>query len=173
MFCTGGSCTCATGTNSSPSINLCPHAEALMRVVDGLKVTLPSLSAKHAYLFRYTKIRLQLEVGTCRMSRGDLTSSVNLVRTALLELSTLPRDAIRDAVALEAVSGHHRRPQYRRVGHGHRSPVRCHGRARIDQLSSGSGRELRPPRLRKGLPREVVSQPAGGVSKRIQRSRRS
>lgn len=82
---------------------LVSHAEALMRVFSGLG-DLPSLSAKHDYLFRYTKIRLQLEIGTCRMSRGDLTTSVNLARTALLELSTLPRDAIRDAVALEAVS---------------------------------------------------------------------
>jgi hypothetical protein len=38
------------------------------------------------------------------MSRGDFTSSVNLARTALLDLTELPRDPVRDVMALVAVS---------------------------------------------------------------------
>lgn len=82
---------------------LVSHADSLMRHVAELG-EMPAKSAKHNYLYHYTRIRLQLEIGTCRMSRGDMNSSVNLARLALLDLSKLPRDPIRDAVMLEAVS---------------------------------------------------------------------
>jgi NAD(P)-dependent dehydrogenase (short-subunit alcohol dehydrogenase family) len=82
---------------------LVSHADALMRTV-GEFGELPTKSPKHNYMYHYTKIRLQLEVATCRMSRGDLNGAVNLARLALLDLRKLPRDAIRDAVTLEGVS---------------------------------------------------------------------
>ena len=55
-------------------------------------------------MFQYTRIMLRLELATCRMSRGDFTSSVNLARTVLLDLAELPRDPVRDVLALVAVS---------------------------------------------------------------------
>jgi hypothetical protein len=82
---------------------LVSHGDSLMRTI-GTLGELPTKSAKHNYIYHYTKIRLQLEIGTCRMSRGDVNAAVNLARRALLDLAKLPRDAIRDAVALEAVS---------------------------------------------------------------------
>lgn len=47
---------------------------------------------------------LQLELATCRMSRGDFNSSVNLARSVLLDLAEMPRDRLRDVMALVAVS---------------------------------------------------------------------
>lgn len=82
---------------------LVSHADSLMRHIAELG-EMPAKSADHNYLYHYTRIRLQLEIGTCRMSRGDVSSSVNLARLALLDLRKLPRDPIRDAMTLEAVS---------------------------------------------------------------------
>jgi hypothetical protein len=82
---------------------LVSHADSLIGHIAELG-EMPTKSPKHNYLYQYTKIRLQLEVGTCRMSRGDVNGSVNLARLALLDLAKLPRDPIRDAVTLEAVS---------------------------------------------------------------------
>jgi hypothetical protein len=82
---------------------LVSHADSLMRHIAELG-EMPAKSADHNYLYHYTRIRLQLEIGTCRMSRGDVNSSVNLARLALLNLSRLPRDPIRDAVTAEAAS---------------------------------------------------------------------
>jgi hypothetical protein len=82
---------------------LVSHADALMRTVDGLG-ELGTKSPTHNYIYHYTKIRLQLEIATCRMSRGDINGAVNLARLTLLVLRKLPRDAIREAVTLEAVT---------------------------------------------------------------------
>jgi hypothetical protein len=82
---------------------LVSHADSLLEVIAELG-ELPSVSPQHADMYRYTKIWLQLEVSTCRMSRGNLNASVNLARTALQELLTLPRNPAREALALQAVS---------------------------------------------------------------------
>ena len=37
--------------------------------------------------FQFTRLMLQLELATCRMSRGDFNSSVNLARGVLLDLA--------------------------------------------------------------------------------------
>ncbi|MFW3120265.1 hypothetical protein MMAG44476_21222 [Mycolicibacterium mageritense DSM 44476 = CIP 104973] len=54
--------------------------------------------------FQFTRLMLQLELATCRMSRGDFNSSVNLARVVLLDLAEMPRDRLRDVMALVALS---------------------------------------------------------------------
>ncbi|MGV7301745.1 hypothetical protein PJK45_21410 [Mycobacterium kansasii] len=82
---------------------LAAHAEQLLRVI--LQVSRFEFhQPEQVTMFKYTRSMLQLELATCRMSRGDFTSSVNLARTVLLDLAELPRDRVRDVMALVAVS---------------------------------------------------------------------
>jgi hypothetical protein len=82
---------------------LASHAEQLLRVI--LQVSRFEFhQPEQVTMFKYTRSMLQLELATCRMSRGDFTSSVNLARTVLLDLAELPRDRVRDVMALVAVS---------------------------------------------------------------------
>ena len=82
---------------------LASHADQLLRVI--LQVSRFEFhQPDHVTMFKYTRSMLQLELATCRMSRGDFTSSVNLARTVLLDLAELPRDRVRDVMALVAVS---------------------------------------------------------------------
>jgi len=82
---------------------LASHAEQLLRVI--LRVgRFEFYEPDQVTLFKFTRSMLQLELATCRMSRGDFTSSVNLARTVLLDLAESPRDLVRDALALVAVS---------------------------------------------------------------------
>jgi hypothetical protein len=66
--------------------------------------SLPTRNQQHAKMFLYTKSWLKLEVSTCRMSRGDVYTSVNLAREVLHELWTRPPDPVREALALQAAS---------------------------------------------------------------------
>ena len=82
---------------------LASHADQLLRVI--LQVSRFEFhQPDQVTMFKYTRSMLQLELATCRMSRGDFTSSVNLARTVLLDLAELPRDRVRDVMALVAVS---------------------------------------------------------------------
>lgn len=82
---------------------LAAHAEYLLRVM--VKVgRFEFYQPDQVTMFKYTRSMLQLELATCRMSRGDFTSSVNLARGVLLDLAESPRDRIRDVTALVAVS---------------------------------------------------------------------
>ncbi|MGO9104403.1 MAG: hypothetical protein ACLP9Y_35165 [Mycobacterium sp.] len=82
---------------------LASHADQLLRVI--LQVGQFAFhEPEQVTMFQYTRIMLRLELATCRMSRGDFTSSVNLARTVLLDLAELPRDPVRDVLALVAVS---------------------------------------------------------------------
>ncbi|MEA2774525.1 MAG: hypothetical protein QOD93_7487 [Acetobacteraceae bacterium] len=82
---------------------LASHAERLLQAIVGVG-RFEFHQPEQVTMFRYTRSMLQLELATCRMSRGDFTSSVNLAREVLLDLAELPRDRIRDVVALVAVS---------------------------------------------------------------------
>jgi hypothetical protein len=82
---------------------LAAHAVSLLKFVDQLD-DLPTLDQQHAKMFLYTKSWLKLEVSTCRMSRGDVYTSVNLAREVLRELWTHPPDPAREALALQAAS---------------------------------------------------------------------
>jgi hypothetical protein len=82
---------------------LSAHAVSLLRFIDQLD-SLPTRNQQHAKMFLYTKSWLKLEVSTCRMSRGDVYTSVNLGREVLRELWTHPPDPAREALALQAAS---------------------------------------------------------------------
>jgi hypothetical protein len=82
---------------------LAAHAVSFLRFIDQLG-GLPTRSQQHAKMFLYTKSWLKLEVSTCRMSRGDVYTSVNLAREVLLELWAHPPDPAREALALQAAS---------------------------------------------------------------------
>lgn len=82
---------------------LAAHAVSLMRFIDQFD-RLPTRNQQHAKMFLYTKSWLKLEVSTCRMSRGDVYTSVNLAREVLRELWTHPPDSAREALALQAAS---------------------------------------------------------------------
>ena len=82
---------------------LAAHAVSLLRFIDQLD-SLPTRNQQHARMFLYTKSWLKLEVSTCRMSRGDVYTSVNLAREVLRELWTHPPDPAREALALQAAS---------------------------------------------------------------------
>ena len=78
---------------------LAAHAVSLLRFIDQLD-SLPTRNHQHARMLLYTKSWLKLEVSTCRMSRGDVYTSVNLAREVLYELWTHPPDPAREALAL-------------------------------------------------------------------------
>jgi hypothetical protein len=82
---------------------LAAHAVSLLRFIDQLD-GLPTRNQQHAKMFLYTKSWLKLEVSTCRMSRGDVYTSVNLAREVLRELWTHPPEPVREALALQAAS---------------------------------------------------------------------
>ena len=82
---------------------LAAHAVSLLRFIDQLD-SLPTRNQQHAKMFLYTKSWLKLEVSTCRMSRGDVYTSVNLAREVLRELWTHPPEQVREALALQAAS---------------------------------------------------------------------
>lgn len=82
---------------------LAAHAEALLAVI----VKVSRFEFHHpdeVKIFQFARLMLQLELATCRMSRGDFNSSVNLARGVLLDLAEMPRDRLRDVMALVAVS---------------------------------------------------------------------
>ena len=82
---------------------LAAHADALLAVI--VKVSRFEFYDQDEMLFfQFTRLMLQLELATCRMSRGDFNSSVNLARGVLLDLAEMPRDRLRDVMALVAVS---------------------------------------------------------------------
>jgi hypothetical protein len=82
---------------------LAAHADALLAVI--VKVSRFEFHQQDEVMFfQFTRLMLQLELATCRMSRGDFNSSVNLARGVLLDLAEMPRDRLRDAMALVAVS---------------------------------------------------------------------
>lgn len=82
---------------------LATHADALLAVI--VKVSrFEFYDQKQMLFFQFTRLMLQLELATCRMSRGDFNSSVNLARGVLLDLAEMPRDRLRDVMALVAVS---------------------------------------------------------------------
>jgi hypothetical protein len=62
------------------------------------------VNAQQAKVASFVAVCLKLEISTCRIGRGDVYSSVNLAREALLELWSLPQDPVRDALALKAAS---------------------------------------------------------------------
>ncbi|MCP9271247.1 hypothetical protein [Mycolicibacterium arenosum] len=83
---------------------LAAHADALLSVI----VKVSRFEFHHpdeVKMFQFTRLMLQLELATCRMSRGDFNSSVNLARGVVLDLAEMPRDRLRDVMALVAVSG--------------------------------------------------------------------
>ena len=82
---------------------LAAHADQLLRVITKVG-RFEFRQPEQVTMFKHTRSMLQLELATCRMSRGDFTSSVNLARGVLLDLAELPRDRIRDVMALVAVS---------------------------------------------------------------------
>ena len=82
---------------------LAAHAVSLLGFIDQ-RGGLPTRHQQHAKMFLYTKSWLKLEVSTCRMSRGDVYTSVNLAREVLRELWTHPADPAREALALQAAS---------------------------------------------------------------------
>lgn len=82
---------------------LAAQAVSLLRFIDEVG-GLPTRNQQHAKMFLYTKSWMKLEVSTCRMSRGDIFTSVNLAREVLWELWTHPPDPAREALALEAAS---------------------------------------------------------------------
>lgn len=82
---------------------LAAHADALLAVI----VKVSRFEFHHqdeVKFFQVTRLMLQLELATCRMSRGDFNSSVNLARSVVLDLAEMPRDQLRDVMALVAVS---------------------------------------------------------------------
>lgn len=82
---------------------LAAHAEALLAVI----VKVSRFEFHHpdeVKIFQLSRLMLQLELATCRMSRGDFNSSVNLARGVVLDLAEMPRDRLRDVMALVAVS---------------------------------------------------------------------
>ncbi|MGJ6127182.1 hypothetical protein QN239_31860 [Mycolicibacterium sp. Y3] len=82
---------------------LAAHADALLAVI--LKASRFAFHEQNEMtFFQLTRLMLQLELSTCRMSRGDLNSSVNLARSVLLDLADMPRDRHRDTLALVAAS---------------------------------------------------------------------
>ncbi|MCX2934922.1 hypothetical protein ORI20_32170 [Mycobacterium sp. CVI_P3] len=82
---------------------LAAHADALLAVI--LKISrFEFFQQDQVTFFQFTRIMLQLELATCRMSRGDFNSSVNLARGVLLDLAEMPRDRYRDLLALVAVT---------------------------------------------------------------------
>ncbi|MDW5615060.1 hypothetical protein EV589_0008 [Mycobacterium sp. BK558] len=82
---------------------LAAHAEALLAVI--VKVSrFEFYNQDEVKFFQVTRLMLQLELATCRMSRGDFNSSVNLARGVVLDLAEMPRDRLRDVMALVAVS---------------------------------------------------------------------
>jgi hypothetical protein len=83
---------------------LVAHADSLLKILHELG-ELPTANAQHGQMFRFTKISLALEVSTCRMSRGNVSESVNSAREALLELwTTLPPSPPREALAMKAAT---------------------------------------------------------------------
>ncbi|OBH15914.1 hypothetical protein A9X04_12605 [Mycobacterium sp. E3247] len=83
---------------------LAAHAVSLLSFIDHHLDNLPTRNPQHAKMFLYTKSWLKLEVSTCRMSRGDVYTSVNLAREVLRELWTHPPEQVREALALQAAS---------------------------------------------------------------------
>lgn len=82
---------------------LAAHADALLAVI--VKISrFEFFHQDEMMFFQFTRLMLQLELATCRMSRGDFNSSVNLARGVLLDLAEMPRDRLRDVMALVAVS---------------------------------------------------------------------
>jgi len=82
---------------------LAAHADALLAVI--VKVSrFEFFHRDQMMFFQFTRLMLQLELATCRMSRGDFNASVNLARGVLLDLAEMPRDRLRDVMALVAVS---------------------------------------------------------------------
>lgn len=77
---------------------LAAHAEALLAVI----VKVSRFEFRHqdeVKFFQFTRLMLQLELATSRMSRGDFNSSVNLARSVVLDLAEMPRDPLRDVMA--------------------------------------------------------------------------
>lgn len=82
---------------------LAAHGLSLLSFIDELG-ELPTRGEAAIKMFRFLTLGLKLEVSTCRMSRGDVNSSVNLAREALHELWSHPPDPLREALALHAAS---------------------------------------------------------------------
>lgn len=78
------------------------HAETLLELVNE-REPLTTLSADHDKHYRYLKVMLQSELGTCQFSRGNLQEAYNLGLAAVQALSTIPADQNARIIAMKCI----------------------------------------------------------------------